>query len=382
LLNTVNASQVITHRNEIVGTSDGNPNQQFRSVKTPILAGQILEIRERELPSSSERRVITEEEGDNAISIVNDAAGRPQEIWVRWHEVTDFYNSGPRSRHYVINHLTGEIFLGDEQRGMIPPLGKGNIRLACYQTGGGKVGNLPVGVIKQLKTTIPFVDKVINHVEATGGANTETTESLIERAPRIIRHNGRAVTIEDFEDLAKLASPDVARAKCVPLRDLRNDPTGETTEAGKVSVIIVPYSEEPQPAPSQELLRRVQSYLVAHSIATADISVVGPDYRPVVITAHIILESLEGSDAIRLQILQALEKFLHPLMGGPFGTGWEFGRGPHKSDFYALIEAIAGVDHVQHLNFHVLGDLPKTTTPIRILVCSGTHNITFDFGQD
>ena len=40
--------------------------------------------------------VIQEEEGDDAVSVVRDSAGQPIEIWVRWHEVQDFYASDSR----------------------------------------------------------------------------------------------------------------------------------------------------------------------------------------------------------------------------------------------------------------------------------------------
>ena len=62
---------------------------------------------------------------------------------------------------------------------------------------------------------------------AAGGAAAELLAALLEREPRKLRHRGRAVTLEDYEDLAKLASPDVARAKCVPLYDLETNPGAE-----------------------------------------------------------------------------------------------------------------------------------------------------------
>jgi len=41
--------------------------------------------------------------------------------------------------------------------------------------------------------------------------------------------------------------------------------------------------------------------------------------------------------------------FLHPLSGGRFGSGWEFGRDVYASEVSELIESIAGVDHVESL---------------------------------
>ena len=383
LLNTTMAAQTVTLRNETLGSSDGSSDQKFRATQSPVLPGPRLEVREPEMPSAAELEVITREEGEDAITIIADAAGRPREIWVRWHEAPDFYASGPRSRHYVVDHLTGEIRFGDGLNGLIPPIGAGNIRLARYQIGGGKVGNRAEGTIVQLKTTVPYVDKVANTEAAAGGADAETIDSLITRSPRTIRHGGRAITVEDYEDLAMLASPDVARSKSVPLRDLVEDPLGEQPKTlGEVSVIIVPRSTEAKPLPSLELLSRVQDYLEAQSIPTSHVSVVGPLYIRVDVTLEISLVSLEGASAVEQAIQQSLAGFLHPLTGGLDGAGWDFGRRPHRSDLYALIEAVPGVDHIRSLSILETGDQTGVSDTGRFLVFSGAHSISFVFEEE
>jgi hypothetical protein len=379
-LNTTMAAQTVTVRNETLGSSDGSANQKFHSTQKPILEGQKLEVREPEMPSATELEIITRDEGEDAISLINDAAGQPKEIWVRWREVSDFYASGPRDRHYLLDHLTGEIRTGDGLKGLIPPAGIGNIRLARYQTGGGAAGNKSAGTIVQLKTTIPYVDKVTNTEAAEGGADAEAFDSLLTRSPRAIRHNNRAVTVEDYEDLAMLASPEVARVKGIPLRNLIEDPLGERPAVrGEVSVIIVPRSREAKPQPSLELLSRVQNYLGAHSVPTARVSVVGPLYVRVAVEATIALSSLEGASAVDQAVQQVLAAFLHPLTGGLDGSGWEFGRKPQRSDLYALLEAVPGVDHIQSLRIDEQQDQEGVTATGRFLVFSGTHTISLVF---
>lgn len=382
LLNTTMAAQTVTIPNEILGSSDGSENQTFRTTRAPILLGQQLEIREPELPSTEERAILEKEEGEDAVSISRDTAGRPKEIWVRWHEVPDFYGSEPRARHYVLDHLTGEIRFGNGLNGLIPPTGTGNLRMARYQTGGGIGGNKAADAIVQLKTTVPYVDKVTNPEAATGGANAETLDSLLEQAPRTLRHRGRAVTLEDYEDQAMLASPEVARAKCVPLRSLVDDPLDKKPiTPGEVSVIIVPRSKNAKPLPSLELISRVQDHLEANGVPTVNVSVVGPLYVSVNITAEIALASPEGASAVEQAVYQKLVSFLHPLTGGLDGIGWDFGREPHKSDFYALIEGVAGVDHVRAFKVDAIEDHPGIRNTGRFLVYSGKHEISLVFKE-
>jgi predicted phage baseplate assembly protein len=255
------AAQTITRRNEVLRIERRFEESKFRAA-VPDSPGQQLEVREAELPAATERDALEAEEGADAVTTVFDARGRSTDVFVRWHEVPDFYASGPRDRHYVLDRFTGQVRFGDGVNGLVPPIGIGSVRLSRYRIGGGQAGNRPPGAIVQLKTTVPYVDKVTNHEPATGGADAEPIERLVERAPRDVRHGGRAVTIEDYEDLAQLASPAVARAKCVPLSDLVADvldPSPKTS--GEVSVIVVPRSSDAKPLPSVELLRTVQDSL-------------------------------------------------------------------------------------------------------------------------
>lgn len=385
LLNTTIADQAFTIINETLGSSNGTQNQTFRTTQTPVLSGQSLEVRESEMLTTQEKDSIEELEGKDAISIVYDTSGRPEEIWVRWHQVPDFYGSKPRDRHYVLEPISGEIRFGDGLNGMIPPVDINNLRMSKYRTGGGTNGNRVSNTIVQLKTTIPYIDRVTNPEAAAGGADAETIDSVTLRAPRTVRHGGRAVTYEDFEDLAMLATPEVARAKCIPLLNLQANPYDIQNPRypkapGEVSIIIVPRSRDIKPLPSLELINRVQDYLEKYAIATANICVVGPLYVEVKVTVDIVPTSIEKASTVEQAIYQTLTSFLHPLTGGLDGNGWAFGRHPHKSDFYALLESVPGVDYIANLLVEPDEDessleIKKILDTKRFLVFSGKHKI-------
>ncbi len=381
LLNTVIAAQTVSIFDEVLGSSDAGKGQRFAATHKPVLGGERLEVREPEEPSWAERETILDEEGADAVRVVRDDTGRPVETWVRWHNVPDFYGSGPRDRHYVLDRLTGEIRFGDGQNGLIPPRGAGNLRLARYQTGGGTGGNRAAGTVTQLKTTVPYIDKVTNVEPAAGGADAESRASLVERAPRSIRHRDRAVTLEDYEDLARLASPDIARAKCVPLYDLAAD-GGEEIRLGTVSVIIVPRSGGAKPQPTFELINRARDFLAARRVPTGDVVVVGPEYVRVDVEATVGVASLEGAGGVESEVLRALARYLHPLTGGLDGRGWDFGRRPHRSDLFALLESVAGVDYVHSLSVVEEEERAGAGATDRFLVYSGSHRIGLTFRAD
>ncbi|MFL6337411.1 MAG: putative baseplate assembly protein [Pyrinomonadaceae bacterium] len=385
MLNTVTASQAVTVRDENLGSSDASANQKFLTTAAPILTGQRLEVREPDLPSSVERAEAEGREGLDAVSVTLDVSERPSEIWVRWHEVPDFYGSHGRDRHYVLNHLTGEVRFGDGLNGMIPPRGAGNLRLKFYRTGGGRAGNRTAGTITELKTTVPYIGSVVNREPAVGGAEAESRDSLIRRGPLAMRHRDRAVTAQDYEDIAMLASPEVARVKCVPLKDLST----MQAETGVVSLVVVPDSTEATPYPTLELLNTVRSYLDARRAAEVQLVLVGPEYVRVTVSAEVVPESPGAAGPLAEEIRVALSRYLHPLTGGTAGQGWGFGHKPHASDIYAVIESVAGVSYVRSLQLSG----PKTPggeeSPLNFeklpdgqdffLVHSGEHQISLIF---
>lgn len=374
-LNTTMASQLVTLRAEVLGSSDASENQQFRTIRTPVLLGQQLEVREPGPLSDDELAHLTAKHGKDAVI----AAGTNNEFWVRWTEVPDLHGAGPLDRHYVLDHLSGQVSFGDGVRGRIPPRGVSNLRLARYQTGGGQRGNSAAGSIVQMKTTVPYVDRVTNIDAAASGFDAESTTALVTRAPRTLRHGGRAVAADDYEDLARLASAEVARARCVPLRRLREDPLGSVPVPGALSLIIVPGSSDPKPLPSLELLELTADYLRARQAANADISVVGPLYVRVDVAMEVALARIENASDVERAIRGELAAFLHPLTGGRDGAGWDFGRKPQLSDLHALINGVAGVDHLRTLTMSRHEDLAGAEATGRFLVYSGQHRIDFAF---
>lgn len=365
LLNTVMARHATRIEKEVLGSSDGSKNQIFQTALSPVLEGQRLDVRELEVPSATEQDAIKKHSGDDAISVVADEAGRPAEIWVRWAEAPDFYASGPRDRHYVLDHLAGRIQFGDGKRGMIPPMASGNIRMGSYRTGGGVQGNKPAGAISELRTTVPYVQGVTNYIAASGGAQAESYESLIERMPRTIRHSGRAVTYEDYEDLAMLASPEVARARCVRFYDEK--------DVGKVALLVVPRSADAKPIPSLEMKRRVEEFIEQRNPPLVQLTVGEPEYVEVSVIVDIAPTSLEAAGGLKQDVPERISRFLHPLIGGFEGEGWGFGRKPHLSDLYYLIEAIPGVDHITSLVMNMPGEVDFSE---RNLIASGSHEVT------
>jgi hypothetical protein len=371
-VNAVWASQQQTFNDVALGASTGLPDQVFIITQTPVNAGERLEVRELAGPRANvEWRILALEValGDQSIireleemlgreeavtdivkddlRLRRDKNKRVTEVWVHWQERPHLFFSGPNDRHYMIDRARGRVIFGDSVRGRIPTAGAA-VMAKQFRAGGGLVGNVAPRAVSQLLGSVPGVQAVFNARAGEGGADGETLEAFSSRAPRTIRHRGRAISPSDFETLAQEASPAVAVARAIPTRNAsgRNLP-------GWVTLLIIPQSRERRPWPSFGLRQQVQRYIEQHApadlAASGHIYITGPDYVLIDVEATIAPVDPAEAGEVESRARAALEDFLHPLRGGPEGRGWQPGRDVFLSDVSAVLERTKGVDFVEEL---------------------------------
>lgn len=386
-LNTTWASQRESITDEILGSSDGALSQRYSLLKSPVVEEEIW-VNEFGSLSEAERKDLLENSAA-VVQEVKDENDQVVEFWIRWQATEDLTGASANDRVYEIDRSFGLIQFGDGIHGMVPPIGRDNIK-ANYRSGGGQVGNLDKGLITSLRSSIPFVDKAENPEAAAGGSDTELLEAALVRAPHSLKNRGAAVTVEDFEWIAREASRRVARVKCLP-----NFNDAGLPETNWVTVVIVPDSPEARPFPSPPLRTLVRKYLRDRaanvSVFPEHIQVTGPTYVEVSIRADIYPQRFEFAPEVEKNAFAGLAAFLHPLTGGYRQTGWEFGRLPCLSDFYLLLEAIEGVDYVENLSMRLQAISPTgeildeeevdenrpldSSMPQYALIFSGDHQI-------
>ncbi len=198
--------------------------------------------------------------------------------------------------------------------------------------------------MKELRIAQPLISGASNPVAAAGGAEAETLPRALRRGPQALRHRHRALSVQDIEWLAREASPEVARVRCLPLLG----PDGNA-QRGHYTVLIVPDSVDTQPAPTEELARDVRDFLAQHAPATVAIRVAPPRYVSVSVRAVIVPSDASEAARVEDRARQAINGFLHPLHGGTSGEGWQFGEAIPLSRLAALIEGVPGVSHAQGL---------------------------------
>ena len=324
---TVPAEHARAEPAELLGRSTGAAGQSFRVSATPV----------------AERR-------DGEHVVVVDHRGTQA-----WTEVPDFSASGPHDEHVVWNSTTGEVRFGptvrhpsgqQRQHGAIPRDGA-EIRVTSYRSGGGAHGNVGARTLTALRTALPFVAAVTNLLPAKGGVDAETVEEAKVRGPLTLRTGQRAVTASDFEAIARQASVEVARARCLPATH---------TGSAVVRVLVVPQlRSDPRVhtiddfALDSELFRAVSTALDARRMVGVPVELGTPYYQGVSVAA--LIRTLPGRPAamVRQRVVDALTRYVHPLTGGPDGAGWPFDAPLTSAAATQVIESTEGVLAVDEL---------------------------------
>jgi predicted phage baseplate assembly protein len=364
--NTMAVTQAETYEYESVGGSNGEIDQVLRLRNSPVIAGSL-------------------------ILEVDEGAG-----FLPWQEVADFFGSAGDDPHYVLNRATGEIRFGDGSNGRVPVANannRNNVRALIYRAGGGKRGNLGAGKITRLMDTIKGLDAsvVTNLFAAAGGDDEQSLDEAIKRAPHTLKSRDRAVTAEDYEELA-LRATNIARAVALPL--YHPDYPGIDVP-GVVTVMVVPDIEGEAPVPSEGTVQTVCAYLNQRRLLTSELYVMGPTYKTVIVRVQLVANDNADLAEIKSQALDSLQLYFHPITGGEdsdptkavgdplrSGGGWPFGGDIYYSLLYRRL-LFSGVKRIVSLQIEVDGDVyPECRdVPINIgiLLSNGEHEVQVDY---
>lgn len=141
-----------------------------------------------------------------------------------WRSVTHLLDADSTDQVFsTYNDASGYTWIqfGDGLNGAIP--GVGLTIYVTYRTGYGSLGNLTAGAITSVVSTSPSgialqkstsTSGLSTSTATSGGADPDTIDQIRNNAPKTFFTQKRAVTQDDFENLA-LAVPGVAKANAV-----------------------------------------------------------------------------------------------------------------------------------------------------------------------
>jgi len=301
-----------TLRNEILGTSDGNPNQRFRLAQ----AGLILR-------SEGQASGINKD-----VSLQTELGGVISE-WAM-QESLAFGRAGRNDFAVEIDaDDRAEILFGDDAFGAIPP--SGSKITVEYRVGGGERGNVGPDSIQTIVDAPALAlagAKITNPKPATGGAERESIEHAVAHAPQVFRSFRRAVTADDYKALA-LKFKGVGKVRAVS----RNWNT--------VTLFVAPQGGGQV---SDVLRANLLAYFSDKRPVSTIIEIENVDYVKVYVEADVEIESYYSR--------ADMEEKIQNAAGGLLAfDAVDFARPVYLSKFYEAIEKIEGVKFVTIMDF-------------------------------
>ena len=290
-----------------------------------------------------------------------------------WREVEHFADLGDDRYVYRVDRLSGVIQFAPGARltnadgelseapevlggAEVPPAN--SVIRVWYRRGGGVEGNLAANTLTVLKSPILGVE-VTNPEAATGGRSAESLPNARIRGSRELHALDRAVTVRDFEDLAR-KTPGIARAKAF------TEAEWSYGRRGAVDVLLVPdvpLEQWEDGRLSLETLQASQTALALEQVETAlqERKPVGTvckvewaHYIPVSVSATVKLRPEEDAEAVRERLMKRLYQTICPLTTPDVNTrGWQFGQSLRASHIYDVALSEPGVRYVDNIVMRV-----------------------------
>lgn len=310
--NNVAASHGETISDEPIFVGDGTPRQSFRLGRRPVT---------HLLAPSGTRRSLPE------LQVKVDG--------VPWQLTDSFFNSGPFDPHFTVmidENDAMTVRFGTGQRGAIVPAGA-QVK-AIYRVGLGRAGNVGPGALTVPVTSVAAIAAVSNPFAAEGGAERETLDEAKISGPGRVITQARAVTLQDYELLAK-AFPGVAKARArVALRG--------GYKVVQVNVVPEDAGSVPPPMPSADLKASLRQELESRQPVNrmAGVDVRDPTYVPIDISVDAHIRADASASAVKAAVLAVLEQlvaFDQVDFGGVIRVG----------EVFAALFPIPGISFVQ-----------------------------------
>jgi hypothetical protein len=273
---------------------------------------------------------------------------------INWPLFNSFGLMDPTTKGVVVEideDQNAHVVFGDGVNGAIP--GNGLNIVADYLETEGVLGNLAPGSITNLQSTIVTPAgtefKITQPNYSVGGTDFEDIDEIRNRAPRSIRTLNRAVTRQDYRDLA-LQVPGVGAAEI-------------DYNCGKyVDLYISPSSAG---VASSALVNKVKNFISCKTMITTVVNVQPAGFTRIWIKATIIGKPLVPESEIKSQVLDALD-----VEFGPKNTS--INREVSVTNIISLVEGLSKVDtiNIEEVRIEPYAR-PSVNTPVYL-------NITYD----
>jgi len=262
-----------------------------------------------------------------------------------WFARRDLLASRADHRHFVLESErdgSARLRFGDDRNGLRPNVG--TVFTATYRIGNGIEGNVGADAIRHVVSGQGGIVGLRNPLPGSGGIEPERLQQVREAAPYAYRTQERAVTPEDYAEIAR-RHPDVQRAAAT----FRWNGHGHT-----VFVTVDRFGGRPVTA---EFEAELIAFLDRYRMAGYDLEIDAPRFVALEMDLFVCVSPNHFRADIRQEVLLLLGTGRLP--GGRLGffhpDNFSFGNSVYLSAIYAAVMAVEGVISVEATLFRRRG---------------------------
>ncbi len=286
-----------------------------------------------------------------AVMVYEETEAGPKR-WTDWRYVADLSQTGPYDRCFTYDSLTEEVVFGDNEHGAVPLAGENNIMVTGCAVTKGHGGNIGVQDFSPLEYQgVELLPAGL--YPARGGSDEESVKTALERFKMSMKQRVRAVTAADYETLAA-ATPGlrVRGVRAIPYYDPDSKVVGDKQTAATVTIVALPYSEEPFPEPDSRFLLAIRHHLEQYRLITTNLKVIGPSYVKISLYAEVMVDGA-GRDNLEENLKRAVERYFEGLREGIAGGKPAFGQPVLETVLAMKIGEAPGIIQVKKLTLGV-----------------------------
>ena len=260
----VSVTEGVTVTREEIGTSSGEPLQEFALLQYPVISGTV--------------RIFVDEGGGVG----------------QWTGYAHLIDAGNQTQAYELRTDERDavvVLFGDDVNGRIPAIGA--TIYASYRVGGGERGNQETGRVNRLVSPVTYISAVTNPFPMTGGAEAESLSSIRTNAPKSLTALTRAVSLSDYANIS-LQISGVSKTQAV------NTGTDVTVYAAPSGGGVMAAS----------VRGRLEAHLDRAKMINHTVTVTNPTYVPVDVTVDVTVLETHSAEAVESRVAHALTEAL------------------------------------------------------------------------